>query len=293
MKPARVPQTVVAPDCWGDLPWGELYRKALERQLNPWFTKMYGFHLLKIGNLSAEINCEACAVSHQVNVSAQGMPVQVQADPLHLPFADKSVDVCLLAHTLPWCTDPHRLLREADRVLIDDGWLVISGFNPISLMGLRKLVPVLRKNSPYNSRMFTLMRQLDWLSLLNFEVLHASRFHVLPWNKHGGKLLNAHIPALGCLQLIVARKRTIPLTLNPMKQSKNKPRIRQAVGFNPFPFDLMLPQCSIKTLPEIDIFYWFFVCGFPATFFPVMDPLGDTLADILAVGTQNDFAMFF
>ncbi|MCO1611225.1 SAM-dependent methyltransferase, partial [Escherichia coli] len=52
----------------------------------------------------------------------------------------------------------------------------------------------------------------------------------LPWNKHGGKLLNAHIPALGCLQLIVARKRTIPLTLNPMKQSKNKPRIRQAVG---------------------------------------------------------------
>lgn len=220
MKPARVPQTVVAPDCWGDLPWGKLYRKALERQLNPWFTKMYGFHLLKIGNLSAEINCEACAVSHQVNVSAQGMPVQVQADPLHLPFADKSVDVCLLAHTLPWCTDPHRLLREADRVLIDDGWLVISGFNPISFMGLRKLVPVLRKTSPYNSRMFTLMRQLDWLSLLNFEVLHASRFHVLPWNKHGGKLLNAHIPALGCLQLIVARKRTIPLTLNPMKQSK-------------------------------------------------------------------------
>lgn len=126
---------------------GELYRKALERQLNPWFTKMYGFHLLKIGNLSAEINCEACAVSHQVNVSAQGMPVQA-GGPTSSSFADKSVDVCLLAHTLPWCTDPHRLLREADRVLIDDGWLVISGFNPISLMGLRKLVPVLRKTSP-------------------------------------------------------------------------------------------------------------------------------------------------
>ncbi len=153
MKPARVLKLswlLIA----GRFAWGELYRKALERQLNPWFTKMYGFHLLKIGNLSAEINCEACAVSHQVNVSAQGMPVQVQADPLHLPFADESVYICLLAHTLPWCTNPHRLLREADRVLIDDGWLVIRGFNPISLMGLRKLVPVLRKTSPYNSRMF-------------------------------------------------------------------------------------------------------------------------------------------
>ncbi len=147
--------------------------------------------------------------------------MQVLADPLHLPFADKSVDVCLLAHTLPWCTDPHRLLREADRVLIDDGWLVISGFNPLSLMGLRKLVPVLRKTPPYNSRMFTLMRQLDWLSLLNFEVLHYSRFHVLP-GKSRGRLLNTHIPALGCLQLIVARKRTIPLTLNPLRHNKSK-----------------------------------------------------------------------
>lgn len=65
---------------------------------------MYGFHLLKVGNLSAEINTEACAVSHQVNVSTKGSPVEVQADPLHLPFAPKSVDVCLLAHTLPGAT---------------------------------------------------------------------------------------------------------------------------------------------------------------------------------------------
>lgn len=121
-------------------------------------------------------------------------------------------------------------MREADRVLIDDGWLVISGFNPLSLMGLRKLVPVLRKTPPYNSRMFTLMRQLDWLSLLNFEVLHYSRFHVLPWKKQGGRLLNTHIPALGCLQLIVARKRTIPLTLNPLRHNKSKTPIRQTVG---------------------------------------------------------------
>ncbi|VFS57909.1 Uncharacterised protein [Kluyvera cryocrescens] len=75
---------------------------------------------------------------------------------------------------------------EADRVLIDDGWLIISSFNPVSLMGLRKLMPVLRKSVPYNSRMFTLTRQLDWLALLNFEVLHQSQFQVLPWAKQGG-----------------------------------------------------------------------------------------------------------
>ena len=77
------------------------------------------------------------------------------------------------------------MLREADRVLIDDGWLVISGFNPLSLMGLRKLVPVLRRTPPYNSRMFTMMRQLDWLSLLNFEVLSYGGFQVLPGPEKG------------------------------------------------------------------------------------------------------------
>lgn len=82
-------------------PWGEYYRENLEQQLKPWLAKMYGFHLLKIGNLSAEINTESCAISHQVNVSLGASPVQVKADPLHLPFAEKSVDACLLAHTLP------------------------------------------------------------------------------------------------------------------------------------------------------------------------------------------------
>ncbi|MRS91070.1 methyltransferase domain-containing protein [Enterobacteriaceae bacterium RIT714] len=230
MKPARIPQIISAPEQWNQFRWGEYYREALERQLKPWFAKMYGFHLLKIGNLSAEINSESCAISHQVNVSLNGHPLQVKADPLHLPFAEKSVDACLMAHTLPWCSDPHRLLREADRVLIDDGWLVLSGFNPMSLMGLRKLVPVLRRTPPYNSRMFTFTRQLDWLSLLNFEVMYYSGFQVLPWSGKGGKMLTTHLPALGCMQIIVARKRTVPLTLNPMKQSKSKARIRQTVG---------------------------------------------------------------
>ncbi|PSN09188.1 class I SAM-dependent methyltransferase [Siccibacter turicensis] len=230
MKTARIPHKLVAPSRWDELPAGERYRLSLEQQLQPWLAKMYGFHLLKIGNMSAEINTEACAISHQVSVSLSGSPQQVRADPLRLPFAAKSVDACLLAHTLPWCHDPHALLREADRVLIDDGWIVLSSFNPISLAGLMKLVPVKRKRVPYNSRMFSMMRQLDWLSLLNFEVMHRERFMVLPWSKQGGKMLSTHLPALGCMQLIVARKRTIPLTLNPMKARKAKASLRQTVG---------------------------------------------------------------
>jgi len=230
MKPAKTRQILTAPRTWNDMPWGEYFRDALTQQLQPWLTRLYGFHMLKIGSLSAEIDTRQCAISHQVNVGSEGDALQVIASVSQLPFESKSIDACLLAHTLAWEQDPHRVLREVDRVLIDDGWLVISGFNPVSLLGLRKLVPIRRQSAIYRSRMFTMMRQLDWLSLLNFEVLHYSRFHVLPWRRQGGKMLSTHLPALGCMQLIVARKRTIPLTLNPMKQSKSRQRVRQAVG---------------------------------------------------------------
>ncbi|MGS9092516.1 SAM-dependent methyltransferase, partial [Salmonella enterica subsp. enterica serovar Infantis] len=56
------------------MPWGNYSSEALEQQLNPCFAKMYGFHMLKIGNISAENNYEPCAVSHQLNVSSQGSP---------------------------------------------------------------------------------------------------------------------------------------------------------------------------------------------------------------------------
>lgn len=230
MKPARIPKTYSMPGHWAELPWGEYYRDALECQIRPWLAKMFGFHLIKIGNLSAEINTESCSISHQVNVAAQGYHLQVRADPFALPFASSAIDACLLAHTISWNTDPHRLLREIDRVLIDDGWLIMSSFNPFSLLGMGKLLPCRRKHIPYNSRMFTLSRQLDWLALLNFEVLYQATFQVLPWKKQGGALLSTHLPALGCMQVIVARKRTIPLTLNPLKQRSAKTQLRPVVG---------------------------------------------------------------
>lgn len=230
MKPARVLEKLPCPDSWNELPWGEYYREALEQQLQSWWPKLFGFHLLKIGNLSVELGTDHCAISHQVNVSLSGHHLHVLADPYQLPFATKSVDACLLAHTLSYADDPHRLLREVDRVMIDDGWLVISCFNPFSLLGLGKLLPTLRKRQPYISRMFPLMRLLDWLSLLNYEVLEQTRFHVLPWQRNGGRFLNEHLPVFGCMNLIIARKRTLPLTPTSVRLMARSPALNQAVG---------------------------------------------------------------
>ncbi|PIJ48397.1 SAM-dependent methyltransferase [Erwinia sp. OLTSP20] len=230
MKPAKTRQIGTIPCSWSDMLWGEYYRDTLSVHLKPCLAKLYGFHLLKIGPLSTELETDDCPISHQVNVALQGDNIQVQADPLHLPFESKSVDACLLAHTLAWSHDPHRILREVDRVLIDDGWLILTGFNPISMLGLGKLLPGLHRRIPWNSRMFSQMRLLDWLGLLNYELVQRCGFQVLPWSQQGGKIISTHLPALGCLTILVARKRTLPLKLNPARKTPGKTQLRPVIG---------------------------------------------------------------
>ncbi|UVK77490.1 MAG: putative S-adenosyl-L-methionine-dependent methyltransferase [Sodalis sp. Fse] len=218
MKHVQNTKSIVAPASWDEIPRGAYYRQALEQGLKFWWPKLFGFHLLKIGALSADLDTRSCAISHQINVGLEGEQLQVVADPYQLPFANKFADACLLAHTLSYTNDPHRLLREVDRVLIDDGWLVITTFNPVSILGLGKLCPVLFRCQPFKSRMYTQMQILDWLEVLNFEVLNRTHLQVLPWRRQGGWLLSTHFPAIGCLSVIIARKRTFPLNLTPLKK---------------------------------------------------------------------------
>ena len=230
MKPAKTRQTLIAPEEWQDMPWGSYFHDALTYHLQPYFGKLYGTHLLKIGTLSGKIDTSSCAISHQVNVSLSGEGGGVIAEDTRLPFLSKSVDACLLAHTLSWSQDPHQVLRETDRVLADDGWIILSGFNPYSLIGLGKLVPGLRHRIPWNGRMFSKGRLIDWLSILNYEIIFRSGFQVIPWKPQGGNIISTHLPAIGAVNIIVARKRTYPLILNKNQSVARAPGIRAAVN---------------------------------------------------------------
>lgn len=230
MKPAKTRQIMIPPERWDQMPWGNYFCDALTHHLQPFMSKLYGFHLLKIGALSSLIDTESCPVSHQVSVSLSGNAGGVRGKETQLPFLSKSVDACFLAHSLTWDQDPHQVLREADRVLIDDGWIILTGFNPYSLLGIGKLIPGLNKRPPWNGRMFSQGRMIDWLSVLNYEIVCRSRFQVVPWNQQGGKLISAHLPALGCINILVARKRTYPLTPGRNKLAASRARIGSAVN---------------------------------------------------------------
>ena len=89
-------------------------------------------------------------------------------DPCNLPFENDAFDVVILFHALDLAARPHRALSEAARVLADGGRLIVTGFNPWSLWGLRRLFG--RGRAPWNAHFLNPLRVSDWLSLLDFGV---------------------------------------------------------------------------------------------------------------------------
>lgn len=119
--------------------------------------------------------------------------------PQALPFAENSLDLVLLPHSLEWSDDPHAVLREVARVLMPQGRVLISGINPASLWGLRSWAGGRRwarpvAGLPPHGQLIGYGRLRDWLKLLDLELEAASfgcyrpALHSQPWLERYGWL---------------------------------------------------------------------------------------------------------
>ncbi len=133
----------------------------------------------------------------------------------------------LIAPTLAWSRDPHQVLREADRVIVDDGWILLAEFNPYSLLGVLRAWPGVTQKARFYPR----SRLIDWLSLLNYEIVSVRATQLLPWRTQPG-IFTRHFPSLGCINIILARKRTYPLTLAKNRVVARGARLRPAVNIS-------------------------------------------------------------
>lgn len=125
-----------------------------------------------------------CASPAEAPLAAAAIALRCDFDAL--PFDSSSLDLVVLPHALEIARDPHRALREVERVLVPEGRIVISGFNPASLWGLRQHVGHWRGGGsvshprrglflPGDGEFLRYRRLRDWLRLLGFEV-EAGRF---------------------------------------------------------------------------------------------------------------------
>lgn len=214
---AKYPTAMNQPTSWQQLQRGDQYCNALNRYFANWFAKIPGDQLLKIGGLSAAIRCDT-ARCHQMVVSAEidknltalcaaQQLSLIQASPLELPFVENAIDACLMINILNFSQDPHQILREVNRVLRDDGYLFISLFNPFSRLLFKRSLG-LKHQTPFPFRQYLLCRVIDWLELLNFDILAQQHLPLRPEQR-----------LFSPLTVICAQKRVYPLTLQPQKMA--------------------------------------------------------------------------
>jgi SAM-dependent methyltransferase len=170
--PTTAAQAPGALEQWFATPQGA-YVLAWERaQLDRIVADVFGYFAVQVGLPGVEF-LQANRATSRFCAALYGS-CAVVADAHELPFASESLDLLLLPHLLEFSDEPHQILREAERVLRPEGELIVTGFNPISLWGVRKLFWRAR-HTPWNTEFVSVLRVKDWLKLLNFE-MRGGRF---------------------------------------------------------------------------------------------------------------------
>lgn len=192
MKNSEAP--IITLSDWLATPAG-CYIHAWERACLDLLTAdIFGFNAVQIG-LPELPALAASRMTHQWQTNLQlvaGLPpdtkpVVVLHDFAELPFATQSLDLVVLPHVLEFATHPHQVLREVERVLIPEGQLIICGFNPASLWGVRQSLHRMGANSylPSQGALISLPRLKDWMQLLNMEVNdHYHGAYALPFSTY-------------------------------------------------------------------------------------------------------------
>ena len=156
------------PQEWFATSLGQYLLEKEQAYLDDVTPDIFGFHAMQLGMPEVDLLRES-RIAHRVRIAAADRP-DVYAKCHELPLATHSIDMVVLPHVLEFSAEPHAILREVDRVMMPEGRLVIVGFNPWSLWGLRSSVGFSRNDYPWNGRFVSLPRVKDWLALLGFDV---------------------------------------------------------------------------------------------------------------------------
>ena len=153
---------------WFDAPLGQYLLQREQAYYDQAVADVFGFNAVQVGFARADLLANS-RIPLRLHC-AEGGAGQVRANPMFLPFAAQSMDLVVLPHVLEFSDHPHKVLREAERVLMPEGRLILSGFNPRSLWGLARRWRGREGGYPWKGEFINLSRLKDWLALLGFEV---------------------------------------------------------------------------------------------------------------------------
>lgn len=206
---------------WLKSPAGQALLTIERRWLGERLADQFGYNALQVGPseidalVTNRMPCRARLSFFRAQLGLDEGEQQIVCHPEVLPVESESVDLVVLVHCLEQVSNPHNLLREAERVLIPEGRLVVLGFNPFSLWALHQPLAT-RFFPPAENHWLSLGRLKDWCRVLGMTpdggsaalyrpMLTSSRWwDRLAWIESAGA---RWWPGLGAIYLLSAVKR--------------------------------------------------------------------------------------
>ncbi len=239
---------------WLETPAGRYVLQWEQTHLDAAVVDLFGFHALQLGLPELDalranrmphrwVATDTVAVPPADVATCSAPPraaVALHCDFDTLPFDSNSLDLVVLPHALEQARDPHLALREVERVLMPEGRVVVVGFNPASLWGLRQRLGHWRQMLaapaplflPSGGEFMRYRRLRDWLRLLSFEV-EAGRFGCyrppvaaekwltrFEWMERAGE---RWWPVFGAVYFVVAVKRVRGMRLVGLVRDQRQP----------------------------------------------------------------------
>jgi SAM-dependent methyltransferase len=217
---------------------GEAGRAVALREVavaNELLQDLFGYHMLQVGSPYPDSLIAASRIGHQIVMDRTALsgPASVLGRGDALPFQSGAIDVLVLPHGLEFAGNPQAVLREVERVLIPEGYLLLFGFNPWSVYGAWRLAIGWRGSAPWHGLFLPLSRLKDWLTVLGFEVDRSGGLSYRPPLQDAAQLaglawlerLGGHFwPFAGNVFWILARKRV--MAVRPIRLTKaRQPRL--------------------------------------------------------------------
>ncbi len=163
---------------WFETDPGRYVQQWEQQQFDLMVSDVFGYHAIQLGFPQMDLlgtnripfKAYAGMALPEKDV-AKSWAECVLAEPEALPFDSSSVDLLVLPHGLECTDDPHQVLREVQRVLVPEGRVVLSGFNPWSLWGFRHHLPWIKPWLPQPAAsQVSVARLKDWFKLLSFDI---------------------------------------------------------------------------------------------------------------------------
>lgn len=160
---------------WFETPLGAYLLASEQAYFDQEVADVFGFNALQLGLcrfdfLRANRMPFQCRVGGLQREADPEDGARIRADFAALPILSNTADLVLLPHVLEFSDNPHQVLREVARILMPEGHVIVSGFNPWSLWGARQAFERDHDFYPWRGQFITLPRLKDWMALLGFEI---------------------------------------------------------------------------------------------------------------------------